>query len=195
MGQLRNTPTIAQAAAFAHYEGLRQAVGLPVAPDETFRLTFLRSLDPAAAGLGFTSAGEDALQLRWGDASDAIGENLWVHASAEGNGPYVALYLKREKPALQCRFRAPAFELVGEDRYLLRERLTFSSHDGRHEEREALVRRLAKAWRVPLEGNWLHIGHWNDAEREWDLQAVRRFVAVALILEAARTLDAEILTV
>lgn len=195
MGRIRNTPTIAQAAAFALFEGLRTAQGLPVAPDETFRLTFLRSLDPATAGLGFTNAGDDALQMRWGDASEAIGENVWVHASAEANGPYVALYLHREKPALQCRFRSPAFEQVCEQRYLLRERLTFSSHDGRHEEREALVRRLAQAWRVPLEGNWLHIGQWDDAERNWDTQAVRRFVAAALILEAARTLDPELLRV
>lgn len=195
MGRIRNTPTIAQAAAFALFEGLRTARGLPVAPDETFRLTFLRSLDAATAGLGFTIAGDDALQLRWGDASEAIGENLWVHASAEGNAPYVALYLDRERPALQCRFRAPAFEEVVEERFMLRERLTFSSHDGRHAEREALVRRLAGAWKVPIEGNWLEIGTWDDAERAWDPQAVRRFVAVALILEAARTLDPELLHV
>lgn len=195
MGQIRNTPTIAQAAAFALFEALRTAQGLPVAPDETFRLTFLRSLDPASAGLSFTSAEEDALQLRWGDAPEGLGENLWVHASSEGEVPSVSLYLKREKPALQCRFRTPSFALDHDDRFLLRERLTFSSHDGRHEERESLVRQLAKAWRIPLEGSWLHLGHWDDAERTWDPETVRRFVGATLILEAARTLDAELLRV
>jgi hypothetical protein len=194
MAHIRNTSTIAQAAAFALFEGLRTAQGLAVAPDETFRLTFLRTLDSASAGLGFTNAGDDALQLRWGHASEAVGENLYVHASCEANGPYVALYLHRDKPTLQCRFRAPSFIAEG-GHHLLRERLTFSSHDGRHEEREALVRRLAKAWRIPLEGSWLHIGTWDDADRTWDVEAVRRLVGVTLILEAARTLDPELLQV
>lgn len=195
MQPLKRFSSTEQSAAFALFEALRQAQGLAAAPDGSCRATFLRALDPAVAGLNWTSAGDDALQLRWSEAPESLGESLWVHAASEERGPCVAVYLTRERPVLQARFAGASFVDHGQGRYLLRERVTYSSHDGRHEEREALTRELARAWRVPMDGPWLHVGTWDALDNSWEPESARRFLAIALILEAARQLDPDWLVV
>jgi hypothetical protein len=197
MQPLERSASIAQSAAFALFEALRQAQGLAAAPDGTCRATFLRALDPTVAGLAWTNAGDDALQLRWSEAPEGLGESLWVAAASEALGPSLSLFLHRDRPVLQARFAGASFVEARDGRYLLRERVTYSSHDGRHHEREDLTRRLAKAWRVPMDGPWLHVGTWDALEKAWEpeqmgptqSEAARRLLAIALILEAARQLD------
>lgn len=195
MRPLKRSSSIDQSAAFALFEAFRQAQGLSAAPDGTGRVTFLRAVDPAVAGLAWTSTDDDALQLRWGDAPAAVGEHLWVHAASGDRGPVLALYTRRDKPGLQVHFSGSSFQEQADGRYVLRERATYPSHDGRHKEREALTRELAMAWRVPMDGPWLTIGTWDSLENRWDAEAARRMLAVMLILEAARHLDEDWLTV
>ena len=191
MRPLSHSSSIEQSAAFALFERLRQAQGLAAAPDGTCRATYLCAVDPAVAGLAWTSTDDDALKLRWSEVPLGFGEHLWVHAACEERGPILSLYLNRERAVVQLRFSGASFVDQGDGHYLLRERATYSSHDGRHEEREALTRRLAAAWRVPMDGPWLHIGRWDALEARWEPEATRRLLAIALILEAARHLDAE----
>lgn len=191
MRPLSHSSSIEQSAAFALFEALRQAQGLAAAPDGSCRATYLCAVDPAVAGLAWASTDDDALKLRWSDAPLGFGEHLWVHAACEARGPVLGLYLQRDRPALVLRFGGASFVDRGDGRYLLRERATHPSHDGRHAERDAMTRRLAAAWRVPMEGSWLHVGHWNALEAAWEPEACRRLLAVTLIIEAARHLDAE----
>lgn len=189
MRPLKRSMSTEQSAAFALFEALRQAQGLAAAPDGTWRATFLRAIDPAVAGLAWTTTDDDALQLRWGDVPPGFSENLWVHAATDDRGSILSLYLHRDRPVLQLRFGGASFAEGDDGRFVLRERVTHPSHDGRHQEREALTRRLAKAWRVPMEGAWLTVGTWDSLEDRWDAEAPRRLLAIALILEASRQLD------
>lgn len=189
LGRLSHPATTAQWAAFALFEALRAARGLAVSPGGDYRLTFLRALNPAAAGLAWTDADDDALQLRWGEADARLAGGLWAHATCAERGPVVSLYLQRDRPVIQARFAGAAFVEDDDGRYRLRERLTFSSHDGLEDARRALALAMAEAWRVPMDGAWLHVGHWDPLEGAWDAEAARRLVAAALIAEAARTLE------
>jgi hypothetical protein len=191
MRPLSHSSSIEQSAAFALFESLRQAQGLAALPDGTCRATYLCAIDPAVAGLAWTSTDDDALKLRWSETPLGVGEFAWVHAALEERGPVLALYLHRDRPGLVVRFGGASFVDQGDGRYLLRERATHPSHDGRHAERDALTRRLAKAWEVPMDGPWLHVGHWDALEAAWAPETCRRLLAIGLILEAARTLDAE----
>lgn len=176
----------ALAAAFALFEGFRHARGLAVAPEGSHRLTFVRPFDPAAAGLAWTSAGDDALELRWGQAGAEVGERLFVHAACEREVPQLALFLRRDRPAVQLRFSGASWLQMPDGRYGLRERLTIPSHGDRLEARQALAIRLAARWGVPLDGSWLLIGHWDPLEGSWEAGTVQRLAAVALIAAALR---------
>lgn len=189
MQPLRRHTGIDQSAAFALFEALRQAQGLAALPDGTSRATYLRTTDPAVAGLAWTSADDDALQLRWSEAPSALGESFWVHAAAGDRGPTLSVYLHRDRPSLAVRFGGSSFVEEAPGTFVLRERLTHSSHDGRHAEREAIARSLAKAWRVPMDGAWLRIGAWDAHEGAWEPETARRLLAVSLIAEAARHLE------
>jgi hypothetical protein len=189
MQPLRRHATTDQSAAFALFEALRQAQGLAALPDGTDRATFLRVLDPAVAGLAWTSAEDDALQMRWSEAPAALGESFWVHAAAGDRGCTLSVYLHRDRPTLALRFGGASFVEEAPGRFVLRERLTHSSHDGHAAEREAIARALAKGWKVPMDGAWLRIGTWDATEGAWEPETDRRLLAVALIAEAARRLE------
>lgn len=176
----------AEAAAFALFDGLRHARALDVTLRGEFLLSYARVINPASMGLAFTNAEDDGLQLRFDEAPPGFYESLWVDARAEDHAPYIALYLDRERPCLQLRFTPSTFSAEDETHFVLRERLTIPSRGGDAAAREALVRRLAQRWRVPHERGSLLIGRWNALEGQWDAEAVRRFVAIALIAEAAR---------
>lgn len=190
MRPTRHRSTIAESAAFALFEAIRRAEALPVSPDEAVRLGFERAVDPAVQGLAWTEADDDALQCRLAGLAPGLPGPLWVHARCEAQGPTLSLFLDRERPAIACRFFGAHFQEQGPG-WHLRERVVFPSHDGRHGEREAIVRRLAAAWHVPMVENWLHLGRWNDHEGAWDAHAARRLVRAGLILEAARHLAPE----
>jgi hypothetical protein len=109
MQPLRRFSTIDQAAAFALFEALRQAQGLAATFDGRCRATFLRALDPATAGLAWANADDDALQLRWSEAPESLGESFWVHAASTERGPVLAVYLHRDRPSLELRFAGASF--------------------------------------------------------------------------------------
>ncbi|HEY9722128.1 MAG TPA: hypothetical protein V6D47_08945 [Oscillatoriaceae cyanobacterium] len=176
----------AEAAAFALFDGLRRTHMLDVTRRGEFLLSYARRVNPASMGLAFTNAEDDGLQLRWEEAPPGFYENLWVDARSEDAAPYMALYLNRERPCLQLRFNPGAFSAEDETHYVLRERLTIPSSGGDADAREAQVRRLAQRWRVPFERGCFEIGRWDALEGQWDPDAVRRLVAIALLLEAAR---------
>lgn len=190
MRPTRQRATIAESAAFALFEALRRASGLCLSPDERVRLTFERAVDSAVQGLAFTAAGDEALECRLDGLPAELGGRLWVHARSEIQGPSLGLYMRRDRPSLECRFAGAGFVEDG-DTWLLRERVVFPSHDGRHAKREALVRRLAASWKVPMAGSWLHLARWNDLEAAWTPDAARQLLRAMLILEAARALAPE----
>jgi hypothetical protein len=178
--------TIAQAAAFALFEGLRAAQGRVLAPIAQARVTSKGEVDPTSCGLAGVRKGDAALELAVSPAPGAMAKPLWVHASTDERGPRLTAYLRRDRAALATRFAGSSWQMVAKDRFVLRERPLFPSHDRRHTSREAAVRRLAEAWDVPLDGPWLVVGEWDALEGRWDLEAVRRFAAIAWLLDAAR---------
>lgn len=186
MRQTMDARTTAQAAAFALFEGLRAAHGRMLAPVAQARLTSKGDVDPATCGLAAVRKGDAALELAVSPAPGAMAKPLWVHASSDERGPRLTAYLRRDRAALAARFAGSSWLSAGPNRFILRERPLFPSHDRRHAAREAAVRRLAAAWDVPLDGPWLVVGEWDALEGRWDPEAVRRFAAIAWLLEAAR---------
>ena len=178
--------TIAQAAAFALFEGLRGARGLALAPVAGARLTCVGTVDPTSWGLVWVRRGDAALQLDVAPARGAAARSMLVLAGSDERGAALSAYVRRDRPALVARFAGNAFVPAGPGRWRLRERPTFTSADGLHGMREAAARRLAGAWDVPLDGPWLVVGEWDALEGAWDPEAVRRFAAIAWLLEAAR---------
>lgn len=186
MGHKTDVRTIAQAAAFALFEGLRSAQGLPLAPVAGARLTCLGTVDPTACGLVWVRRGDAALQFEVRPAPGARPRVMYLHAGSDDRGPVLTAYVRRDRPALAARFSGTGFVPAGPSRWRLRERPLFTSADGLHGMREAAAKRLAAAWDVPLDGPWLVVGEWDALEGAWDPEAVRRFAAIAWLLEAAR---------
>ena len=178
--------TVAQRAAFALFEGLRGMPPMPLAPVSGARVSCEGVVDPTACGLVWVQQGDAALQLAVVARPGARPRPLWVHAASDERGQMITAYVQRDRPALTARFGGQAFVANGPERYRLRERPCFPSADGLHAQREAAARRLATAWHVPLDGPWLVVGEWDALEGAWDPDAVRRFVAMAWLMEAAR---------
>ena len=179
--------TITQAAAFALLEGLRGARDLPLAPVADARLACVGAVDPTASGLVWVRPGDAALRLEVRPGRDAMPRTMFLHAGADERGvPVLTAFVRRDRPALAARFGGMSFVPAGPDRWRLRERPLFTSADGLHSLREAAAKRLAAAWDVPLDGPWLVVGEWDALEGAWDPEAVRRFAAIAWLLEAAR---------
>ena len=186
MRQRTDVRTIAQAAAFSLFEGLRGMRDMPLAPVAGARLTCVGAVDPTASGLTWVRAGDAALQLEVATRRGAMPRPLFVHAGNDDRGPALTAYVSRTRPALALRFSGMSFVPAGPDRWRLRERPLFTSADGLHSMRQAAAKRLAGAWDVPLDGPWLVVGEWDALEGAWDPDAVRRFAAIAWLLEAAR---------
>lgn len=178
--------TIAQSAAFALFEGLRGARDLPLAEVSGARLTCVGAVDPTAWGLPWVRRGDAALQLEVVTRPGARPRTMFLHAGNDERGPALTVYMLRDRPALAVRFSGSGFVPSGEDAWRLRERPLFTSADALHGMREAAAKRLATAWDVPLDGAWLVVGEWDALEGAWDPDAVRRFAAIAWLLEAAR---------
>jgi hypothetical protein len=177
--------SISQAAAFALFDQLRLAHDLALDRAGDLKATCLRSIDPAVRGLAYTNAGDAALELILeGPAGE--GRSAFIHAASDARGPWLSVFFTPERPALQVRLAPPSLLALEDDRFLLRERPTFPSHDGRQEERKELAARLARPFRVPYVAGWLHLGAWDALERAWEQETARRVLATAVLLDRAR---------
>jgi hypothetical protein len=177
--------SVSQAAAFALFEQLRLAHDLHLDRAGDMRATCLRTIDPAVRGLAFTNAGDAALELIL-EGPAGHGHSAFVHAASDARGPWVSVFFSPERPALQVRLAPPSLLALEDDRFLLRERPTFPSHDGRQEERKELAARLARPFGVPYVAGWLHLGSWDALERAWEPETGRRLLAAAVMLDRAR---------
>jgi hypothetical protein len=179
--------TVCQDASFALFEGLRATHSLALDVSNEVRVTFERQVDPAERGLAFTNTGDAALEF---GLDHPTGRNLfWVYATGDSRGPQLAVYFEPCRPALLLRFAAPSLLALENGRYLLRERPTFPSHDGRQEERKSFLTDLSRPFGVPLLGPWMHLGAWDALDRSWQPETVRRVLACSVLLERARSLD------
>ncbi|MDB5101815.1 MAG: hypothetical protein JWM80_6236 [Cyanobacteria bacterium RYN_339] len=177
--------SVSQAAAFALFEQLRLAHDLPLDRAGDLRATCLRAIDPAVCGLAYTNAGDAALELML-EGPDGQGRTAYVHAASDTRGPWLSVFFSPERPVLQVRLAPPSLLALEDDRFLLRERPTFPSHDGRQEERKELAARLARPFGVPYVAGWLHLGAWDALDRAWEPETGRRALATAVLLDRAR---------
>lgn len=177
--------SILQDAAFALYECLSASSDLALDAAGELRVTCLGVVEPATRGLAFTCAGDATLELA---IDQPAGRGLcWVHAACDERGPQLSVYLTPERPALVMRFAPPAALPLEDGRYLLRERPTFSSHDGLEDVRKAEMTHLARAFRVPQVAGWLHLGSWDSLEKRWQADAAGRVLSTAVLLERVRS--------
>jgi hypothetical protein len=149
------------------------------------KATCLRAIDPAVRGLAYTNAGDAALELILA-GPDGHERPAFIHAASDARGPWLSVFFSPDRPVLQLRLAPPSLLGLEDDRFLLRERPTFPSHDGRQEERKELAARLARPFRVPYVAGWLHLGAWDALERAWEPETARRVLATAVLLERAR---------
>jgi hypothetical protein len=177
--------TVFQAASFALFDRLRSSHDLALDRAGDLRATCVRQVDPAVRGLAFTNAGDAALELAM-VGPDGSAHAAWIHATCDTRGTGLAVFLSPDRPSLQVRFGGPSLLPLEDGRYLLRERPTFPSHDGRQDERKDLAARLARPFQVPYLGGWLHLGCWDDLEGAWDAETPRRVLAAAVLLDRAR---------
>ena len=177
--------SISQAAAFALFDQLRATKGLALDRAGDMRASCLRDIDPAVRGLAYTNAGDAAVELTL-EGPDGQVRACWVHAASDARGPSLSVFFTPERPVLQVRLAPPSLLALEYERYLLRERPTFASHDGRQDERKELAARLARPFRVPYVAGWLHLGSWDALERAWEPETARRMLATAVLLERAR---------